>query len=118
MKLVFPFPPSVNGLYSTNWKTKRRFKSKRYADWEKLADQQLKYQTWCYYDTPVSVTYLYGRPDKRVRDLPNLSKGIDDLLVRYGILTDDSLIHEIHASWGGKPGFVEVEIKPLAEKND
>jgi len=59
------------------------------------------------------VRYKFGRPDKRRRDLESGFKAVSDSLVWSGVLDDDSQIHEIHASWGGKPGYVEIEILPL-----
>lgn len=127
MKLTLPFPPSVNSLYSTDWKTKRRFKSKRYAEWCKLArDSLVITQAATYitkdglaeYAAPVKVRYTFGRPDKRVRDLCNYIKGLEDFLVDNLWIADDSLIHEIHAIWGGTPGFVEIEILPLQNDSD
>lgn len=64
--------------------------------------------------TPVSVTYRLGAPDKRIRDIANSEKALSDALVSSGILKDDSLIHELHMMWGGRNGFAEIEILPLA----
>lgn len=117
MKIVLPFPPSVNQLYATDWKTKRRFKSKRYAEWCKAAEPSV-YQTSERFIVPVRIEYRFGRPDKRKRDLSNLFKACDDLLVHHGIIQDDSDIHEILADWSGKPGFVEITILPLQLESD
>lgn len=58
---------------------------------------------------PVQVTYRFGKPDKRNRDLFNLEKAVSDLLVEHGILADDSLIHRGIVEWADITGC-EVEI--------
>ena len=115
MQITLPFPPSVNGLYSTDFRTKRRFKSKRYNDWCGQAETALFYnKDRSSFSEPIKITYIYGRPDKRKRDLANLLKAVDDLLVTYGVIADDSLIHEIHASWGDVIG-VQLTIEAMAK---
>ncbi len=61
------------------------------------------------FKTPVSVSYRFGQPNKKRRDLDNLLKAPNDLLVEHGIIEDDSLIHRISAEWGD--GFVGVEVE-------
>lgn len=119
MIITLPFPPSVNSLYSTDWKTKRRFKSKRYAEWLESARACLWAQCMGRpymeaYHCPCKVSFVFGRPDKRTRDISNLIKACEDFLVINKVLRDDSDIHEIHAMWGDVAG-VRIEIKPLAK---
>jgi len=111
MKLTLPIPPSVNACYATNWKTKRRFKSKRYEAWEAEARLVLICQRRNadpmmpqYITGPVAVDYRIGRPDKRKRDLGNLEKPLSDFLVSAGLIQDDSLIMSLHLEWGDNEG--------------
>mgnify|MGYP003680851693 CR=1 FL=1 len=107
MKLTLPFPPSVNGLYATNFKTKRRFKSKKYTEWGNLALCHLNGVPSIH--GKVKVLDEVGRPDKRRRDVANYEKAVSDTLVTADILDDDSLIEEITLRWADVEG-VEITI--------
>ena len=111
MKITLPFPPSVNGLYATNFKTKRRFKSKQYGEWLNVATVELAYVRGTFGE-PVRVLYEFGRPDKRRRDVANYEKAVSDFLVSEGILVDDSLIEEITLRWADVEG-VEITITEI-----
>lgn len=107
MKLYLPFPPSVNGLFAG--KT-RRYKSKVYEDWIYEATLMLNHQPMRVFSDPVSISYQFGRPDNRRRDLDNLFKAPNDLLVSRGILLDDDLIHRISGEWADISG-AQIEIR-------
>ncbi len=66
---------------------------------------------------PVYVAYKFGQPDKRRRDIDNLFKCPNDLLVKHGIITDDSLIHKISAEWADIEG-TDVCIARMADCQD
>ncbi len=53
---------------------------------------------------PVRISYRFGQPDKRRRDLDNLFKCCNDLLVAHSIIEDDSLIHRIAGEWADISG--------------
>ncbi len=103
------FPPSLNSLFPGKV---RRFKSKKYEEWIKENIQLLKSQTYDIINEPVSVSYRFGRPDKRKRDLDNLFKAPNDLLVSQGVISDDSLIHKISGEWADITGC-EITITSL-----
>lgn len=108
--LWLPFPPSLNSLFPGKAK---RHKSERYEAWIKEAGQALMQQDKGRgFRIPVSVSYKFGQPDKRKRDLDNLFKAPNDLLVAHGIIEDDSLIHKISGEWADIGG-IEVEIITL-----
>tara|TARA_R110000803_G_scaffold164245_1_gene227969 strand:+ start:925 stop:1281 length:357 start_codon:yes stop_codon:yes gene_type:complete len=107
MKLTLPFPPSVNGLYATNFKTKRRFKSKKYTEWCGVAIWSASKGVPI--KGKVKALYEFGRPDKRRRDVANYEKAVSDILVTAGVIEDDSLIEEITLRWADVEG-VEVTI--------
>lgn len=119
--LILPMPPSVNALYSTNFRTKRRFASKAYEGWAAEAGWKIKPQIAPHprpcIPGPVSVTYEFARfPDRRQRDLLNFEKGLTDLLVKYEVIGDDSLIQEATLRWSSLPaGQARVSIKPFTE---
>lgn len=83
-EFIFPFPPSINALYGGGSK-QRRFKSKKYKQWELLAPK-----------TPVlnldniKIQYHMTFPDRRMRDSKNFLKAIDDWLVKCETIKDDN----------------------------
>lgn len=104
-------PPSVNGLYATDFRTRRRFRSKAYAAWLALVTPlQTHAET---FTTALEASYRVGRPDKRKRDVMSYEKALTDLLVSWGVMLDDSQIVDIRLRWDDtvEKGFVEAEIK-------
>ena len=113
VNFTLPFPPSVNSLYSTNWLTKKRFKSKRYEAWISNAVEPLNdYQ---YVQGKVKALYEFGRPDNRRRDVANYEKAVSDLLTYTVILNDDSQIEEITLKWADVEG-VRVTLTEIGEE--
>jgi crossover junction endodeoxyribonuclease RusA len=110
INLYLPWPPSVNALYSG---MRRRYKSARYQKWEIEAANSLRMQKWSPLAAlPLQIKYVFGRPDKRRRDLANYLKPIDDLLVHQNVIIDDSWIHRGIFEWGSVEG-IHLEITTL-----
>lgn len=107
-EIRLPFPPSVNQLYATNWKTKRRYKTGKYNEWQKDAGWKLKTQKRQNHSGRVAVTYFAKRPDNRKRDIDNLSKAICDFLVLHQIISDDRHIGVLHCAWANNLMTSEV----------
>jgi crossover junction endodeoxyribonuclease RusA len=61
-------------------------------------------------DGHVTVVYTFARPDKRKRDLGNLEKAVSDILVKMGVIQDDSFIQKITLQWGKAPMGCRVEL--------
>lgn len=114
MKLSLPFPPSVNGLYSTSWKTKRRFKSQTYKLWTESATMYVALAGYPKVRGKVKALYEFGRPDKRRRDVANYEKAVSDLLTDCGCIEDDSMIEEITLRWADVEG-VSITIEGIKE---
>ena len=112
VEITLPFPPSVNALYSTNWLTKKRFKSKRYETWISNAIKLTHFQ---YVRGKVKATYEFGRPDNRRRDVANYEKAVSDFLVAASFLRDDSQIEEITLKWADVEG-VRVTLTEISEE--
>ena len=113
MQINLPRPPSVNGLYASNWKTKRRFKSKKYAEWlveAELAIQQQKPEPIMGF---VHVEITVGKPTKRKEDISNRIKAVEDLLVSCGLIEDDSFIVCVMAMWN--TGIKDCEVLVMSE---
>lgn len=99
LSLKLPRPPSVNGMYATNWKTKQRFKSKKYGEWIKESQAVLLTQM------PVEVFFgevtidIFVSRTNRKEDISNRIKAVEDFLVSAKIIQDDSLVTSISCSW-------------------
>ncbi len=110
--LLLPFPVSTNNLFTGR---ARRFPSRRYRTWREEAGWALAAQRPLpSFSDPVEVTLSIGKPDRRKRDLDNLFKAPLDLLVEFGVLGDDQLIHRLSASWDSDVEGCRVEIESLA----
>ena len=99
LSLTLPRPPSVNSMYATNWKTKQRFKSKKYGAWIKEAQALLLTQM------PVEVFAgevtidIFVSKTNRKEDISNRIKAVEDFLVSSKIIQDDSLVTSISCTW-------------------
>lgn len=103
--LWLPFPPSANSLFAG--KT-RRYVSPRYKKWRAAAGWELQSQRIRSAIGPVVIDIALTAPDKRARDADNGNKAILDLLVRHGVLSDDSSVQvrQVTARWtvADRPG--------------
>ena len=113
IKIILPFPPSVNSLYGGG-SGQKRFPSKKYKEWLKacptLAPAGLK--------TPLAITYTFIWPDKRIRDGQNYMKAVLDFIVNQGVIVDDNwniVTSEMwcHSGIDKQNPRVEIEIKCL-----
>lgn len=59
-------------------------------DWHKDATKQLDQEKIKPFDHPVTIDYYFYMPDLRVKDISNAIESINDLLVDYGVIPDDS----------------------------
>lgn len=112
IRLILPFPPSVNCLYSGN---RRRFKSKRYKAWIAEAEGALLQNSvpTSLWGEALEVTYRLRAPDNRCRDLANGEKALSDFLVDHHFIQDDSRIQRLVMEWADDLalGLAEVTIK-------
>ena len=96
LELYIPTPPSVNACYATNFKTKRRFKSKEYSFWTKKAIEALWKQKRIYFTEKRKYILIIeiGQPnDNRRRDAFNYEKAATDFIVQQDIIVDDCFIN-------------------------
>ena len=112
IRLSIPFPPSINRLWRVG-RGGRMYRSKVYEDWREEAGWSIKAQSKGQAVTGgYKLSVLAKRPDKRRRDLDNVSsKAVNDLLQHVGIVTDDCLCHWVEARWvkEGDPFVVTIE---------
>lgn len=93
----------------------RKIKAKAYRDWEREAGTELMCQRPERHEGPVSVSMTFGMPDKRRRDLDNLAKPVNDLLVKHQVIQRDDwfFVPEIHLKAEGGFSGVKVSITTL-----
>jgi Holliday junction resolvase RusA-like endonuclease len=116
--VTLPFPVSTNALWADG-KT-RRHKSQRYADWSLEAGYALNRQKPKPVLGPVSLLLeVQDCVDSRRRDLSNMAKGAEDLLVSHGIIEgdDDRFVRELRMVWSREVKGVRITIAPSAPKS-
>lgn len=97
MTFDLPMPPSINSMFATDWKTKRRFASKEYAAWQRVAGDALGSQYAAYgspsVHKPVALHIRLGLNHQS--DIANREKALTDLLVAMLDMPDDRYIDRI-----------------------
>ena len=109
--IELPFPISVNAMWADG-KT-RRIKSQRYCDWIFEAGYRLNRQSPPQIKGPVVLSFWFqDNIDKRQRDISNLLKGVEDLLVDHKVIEGDhnKIVRAIHAGWSVSVKGVKIEI--------
>ncbi len=107
MKYQLPRPPSVNGLFVNAGRF--RVKSPAYRMWIEQAERHLLIQRVVRIPGPVHISLVIE--DCGRGDLDNLYKSVSDLLVKHGVIEDDTrpIVRKISMEWGAVNGC-EVEI--------
>lgn len=112
--IVLPFPPSTNNMFING--SKGRFRSQKYESWITEAGWELARQRPSKHEGQVSLSFEFqdGR-DKRKRDISNLVKAPEDLLVKHGVIKadDNSIVRKIDLSWSSDVEGVRITIMPV-----
>lgn len=104
--ISLPLPPSVNNLFF-NVAGRGRVKTDAYKVWQEVAGWTLMAsRPGPGIRGPVSLDIICQRKDKRRRDLSNLIKATEDLLVLHGMIEDDSKVCDLRIRWGQVEGCV------------
>lgn len=119
---TMPYPPSANRL----WRTfkGRLILSKIGRTYYAKAVKELLPQIEGKILDPVAVHVRAWRPDKRRRDVHNLTKIVYDALTKAGAWEDDTLAEDSRVSWNGsymetrKGTPIHVLIYPLDKSCD
>lgn len=110
--IQLPFPPSVNNLFLNG--KHGRFRSQKYDSWIQEAGTEIMRQRPSKCPGPVSLMFEFqeGR-DKRKRDITNLLKAPEDLLVKHGIIDadDGSVVRRVSAAWNAEVDGVRITIE-------
>ena len=118
--LVLPFPPSTNNLFAGK---ARRFRSKGYEAWIAEAEHAMRQQRPLPHHTgavELSLTAGWprrkdGSPSQQRRDISNYIKAPEDLLVKFGVIEDDSLVEDLRIRWErtGAVTGIQIDIYPV-----
>ncbi|MDU5319796.1 MAG: RusA family crossover junction endodeoxyribonuclease [Escherichia coli] len=102
MKLILPFPPSVN----TYW---RHPNKGAFAGKSLISAAGRKFQSAA---CAAIVEHVLFPPDNRIRDLDNYNKALFDALTHAGVWEDDSQVKRMLVEWGPviPEGKVEITI--------
>lgn len=118
IRIVLPFPPSVNRLWRAT-KGGGVYRSKEYKDWQTHAEWavagQVKGQ---FIKGEYEITITAVKPDKRRRDLGNLEKAVSDLLQKTGVIEDDYLCQRIQISWAKTGPECLITLKSYKEGDE
>ncbi|QIG74570.1 holliday junction resolvase RusA-like protein [Rhizobium phage RHph_Y25] len=110
-RIELPFPLPVSACFENVPKIGRRATA-RYREWTNEALWMIKAQKPQKFAGEVSISIGLVAPDKRARDLDNLFKGLLDVLVKAGVIKDDSqkYVRKLSAQWvaAGAPCTVLV----------
>lgn len=122
LAITLPMPPSANNLFATDFKTKRRFITRAYAEWKKAAGEQL-IDAWTSQGKPRFDRHLCMTVHLGVNyqsDISGRIKAIEDLLVQtIPGFPDDRYIDRLEVE--RVPGIVGARVmiqqgvKPVGE---
>lgn len=113
IRYELPYPPTANNLFTTA--PGKRVKSREYKSWRLEAMQMIMAQGRRAIEGHVSISILVVRPDKRKRDVSNLIKAVEDVLVEMRVIRDDSLVARVSAQWAGSGPACVVLIQEAEE---
>ena len=116
ISLKLPFPITVNHFY--NRRGHYTFISEKgLAFNKKVLDIVDNLDPEFIIDSPIAMEIYVVEPDKRRRDLDNLTKSCLDSLVKARLISDDHIIHDLRIYKTGEvvkgAGYVVVTIKKI-----
>ena len=108
-----PYPPSVNHIYSRTKRGGLMLNPKAKAYREEVIDTIGKGHTMLTGRLCVHVDAFM--PDKRVRDVSNILKALEDAMTHAGVWKDDSQIDDLRIVRSGveSPGRVLVTVRQI-----
>ena len=110
IELNLSYPPSANSIWRRAGK--HIHLSKQYTTWKREAGWQVIAQKAGAIRGPYKIQINAVRPDKRRRDLGNLLKATEDLLVSVGVIDDDSKAEMISMRWVTTGEGIHIRIEP------
>jgi len=92
--LTLPYPPSVNHYWGM--KGMRRFVGKKGMEFRKEVSERVAEAGYQPMTGKIAVFVALYPPDRRTRDLDNVTKALLDALQHAGCFEDDSDIDDLH----------------------
>lgn len=112
--LTLPYPPSANRMWRSVPGLKSPIKSREYQAWIKAATACIPMTARDEIKGKFEALIRADRPDRRRRDLDNLTKPILDLLrptpTFKGVIEDDHLAHRIITEWTGDDPVADARV--------
>lgn len=115
--ICLPIPPTSNNLYATG-RNGRRFRTQEYETWIKEAGWALATHRVSKQLKPVSILIeVREPPTARREDVTNRDKAAIDLLVKHGILIDDSqkYVRQVTCTWASDVEGIRITVRPWKE---
>lgn len=121
-RIELPFPVPLSACFKdVTFKSKagqtfrKRAPTSRYEKWQKEALGMITQQRPAPVLGQVAVLVRLKAPDKRERDAGNCDKAVMDILVKAGLITNDSnrYIRRLTFAWVDEGSPCEVFIKPI-----
>jgi len=109
-----PLPPTINGGY-WGFKGHRRFLTDKAKEFQAEVFYAVVAQTVRFRSASLEMTIVVNFKDKRVQDISNRVKALEDAFVHAGLMDDDSQIKILHVYEGPnvKGGKCTVRINSL-----
>jgi len=104
---TLPVPPPLSKT-TNNVPGVGRVKSKEYKAWIKQAGQELMIQRVKHVESPVQIHWVL--PYNGRRDFDNYKKALLDVLVKFGVITDDSMKHWAYETTGYSHDITDVQV--------
>lgn len=120
-RLWFPRPMSLNNIfrdagYGNDSKRHGRIKTHEYAQWRKLAEQELMLQKCKQHEGKVTLAFYVGTVSV-LADCSNYIKGMEDVLVGMGVIEADNqkCVQGVSVDWVPNYHGAVVHIRPYEE---
>lgn len=111
-RVELPFPPTLSACF-TNVKGRGRVPTPAYKAWQRAAIIEIVRQRAKPIHGLVSVYVRLVAPDRRHRDAGNMDKAVCDILVKAGVIEDDSnrYLRRVTYEWcdDGPPCVVAIQ---------
>jgi len=113
LTLELPLPPSVNSYWGFHGH--RRFLTPKANEFKAEVARIVNLQTIKFGSARLCLTATFSFPTKRVSDISNRIKALEDALVQAGLMDDDSQIDQLHVYRGAiyKGGKTLLEINVI-----